>query len=162
MINQPQRRPDGIPVHQVWMWPPAAAPFGNWARPTGPVRIGDAERDSAVSALGDHFAAGRLTREEFDERIDKAMQARFQSDLQPLFADLPGPAAERPPAAGWPTGAPPRVPIFVLFLPVLIVALIVTAIALGAPWMLWGMFWLFILSRFWARRPTPRGYRRRW
>ena len=77
------------------MWPPSAAPFGSWARPTGPVRIGDAERDSAVSALGDHFAAGRLTREEFDERIDKAMQARFQSDLQPLFADLPGPAVER-------------------------------------------------------------------
>jgi Domain of unknown function (DUF1707) len=162
MINQPPRRPDGLPVHQVWMWPPPAAPFGTWARPTGPVRIGDAERDSAVSALGDHFAAGRLTRDEFDERIDKAMQARFQSDLQPLFADLPGPAVERPPAAGWPTGPPPRVPVFLLFLPVLIVALIVTAIALGAPWMLWGMFWLFILSRFWARHPTPRGHRRRW
>ena len=162
MINEPPRRPDGLPVHQVWMWPPSAAPFGSWARPTGPVRIGDTERDSAVSALGDHFAAGRLTREEFDERIDKAMEARFQSDLQPLFADLPGPAVERVPAAGWPTGAPPRVPIFLLFLPVLIVALIVTAIAIGAPWMLWGMFWLFILSRFWARRPTPRGYGRRW
>jgi hypothetical protein len=161
MINQPPRRPDGLPVHQVWTWPPSAAPFGSWSRPTGPVRIGDVERDSAVSALGDHFAAGRLTREEFDERIDKAMQARFQSDLQPLFADLPGPAVERPPT-GWPTGAPPRVPIFLLFLPVLIVGLIVTAIALGAPWMLWGMFWLFILSRFWARRPTSRGHRRCW
>jgi hypothetical protein len=161
MINQPPRRPDGLPVHQVWMWPPSAAPFGSWSRPTGPVRIGDVERDSAVSALGDHFAAGRLTREEFDERIDKAMQARFQSDLQPLFADLPGPAVERPPT-GWPTGAPPRVPIFLLFLPVLIVGLIVTAIALGAPWMLWGMFLLFILSRFWARRPTSRGHRGCW
>jgi hypothetical protein len=161
MINQPPRRPDGLPVHQVWMWPPSAAPFGSWSRPTGPVRIGDVERDSAVSALGDHFAAGRLTREEFDERIDKAMQARFQSDLQPLFADLPGPTVERPPT-GWPTGAPPRVPIFLLFLPVLIVGLIVTAIALGAPWMLWGMFWLFILSRFWARRPTSRGHRGCW
>ena len=28
--------------------------------------------------------------------------------------------------------------LFLLFLPVLIVALIVTAIAIGAPWMLWG------------------------
>jgi hypothetical protein len=161
MMNQPPRRPDGLPVHQVWMWPPSAAPFGSWARPTGPVRIGDAERDSAVSTLGDHFAAGRLTREEFDERIEKAMQARFQSDLQPLFADLPGPAVERLPTTGWPTGGPPRVPIFLLFLPVLIVALIVTAIAIGAPWMLWGMFWLFILSRFFARRPPSGGYRRR-
>ena len=156
MTNQPPRRPGGPPVHQVWVWPPPAAALGNWARPTGPVRIGDAERDTAVAALGDHFAAGRLTREEFDERIDQAMQSRFQSDLQPLFADLPGPS-ERVPAAGWPTGPPPRVPLFLWFLPVLVVAMIVTAIALGAPWMLWGMFWLFILSRFWLRRPPRSG-----
>ena len=62
----------------------------------GTVRIGDAERDAAVSALGDHYAAGRLTREEFDERSDQAMQARFHGDLQPLFADLP-----RAPRARW-------------------------------------------------------------
>lgn len=155
MTNQPPRRPGGLPAHQVWAWPPPAA-AGNWARPTGPVRIGDAERDSAVSALGDHFAAGRITREEFDERIDQAMQARFESDLRPLFADLPR-ASERVPAVGWPTGVAPRVPLFLLFLPVLVVAIIVTAIALSAPWMLWGMLWLFILSRFWLRRPPRPG-----
>jgi len=54
----------------------------------GPIRIGDAERDQAVSLLGDHFAAGRLNREELDERIDQAIQAKFSTDLQPLFADL--------------------------------------------------------------------------
>ena len=60
--------------------------------PTGsPVRIGDAERDDAVASLGDHFAAGRLNREELDERIDRAIQARFDADLEPLFADLPSP-----------------------------------------------------------------------
>jgi hypothetical protein len=157
---QPPRRPGGLPANQVWIWPPPAA-FGNWARPTGPVRIGDTERDTAVAALGDHFAAGRLTREEFDERIDQAMQARFESDLQPLFADLPGAGAERQPATGWPVGVAPRVPVFLWFLPVILVALIVTAIALSAPWMLWGVFWLFILSRFWMRRPPRPGPWRR-
>jgi dihydropyrimidinase len=29
------------------------------------LRIGDAERDSAATALGEHYAAGRLTKEEF-------------------------------------------------------------------------------------------------
>jgi hypothetical protein len=62
----------------------------NGARGTGPqVRIGDAERDSAVTALGEHYAAGRLTKDELDERMDAAWTARTSSDLAVLFHDLP-------------------------------------------------------------------------
>ena len=57
--------------------------------PAQPVRIGDAERDEALDRLGDHFAAGRLTREELDERTDSAIGARFESDLEAIFRDLP-------------------------------------------------------------------------
>jgi len=58
--------------------------------PTRPEpRIGDAEREAAVSALGEHYAAGRLTREEHDERSGRALSARTESELWPLFADLP-------------------------------------------------------------------------
>lgn len=53
------------------------------------LRIGDSERDAAVAALGEHYAAGRLTKQEFDERADRAAAARFNADLAPLFADLP-------------------------------------------------------------------------
>jgi hypothetical protein len=56
-----------------------------------PQRIGDAERDSAAELLREHMAQGRLTAEEFDERIDAALKARVASDLDPLFRDLPGP-----------------------------------------------------------------------
>jgi hypothetical protein len=55
------------------------------------IRIGDDEREAAVRALGDHFAAGRLTKEEFDERSEQAWAARTRSALMPLFADLPRP-----------------------------------------------------------------------
>jgi uncharacterized membrane protein len=55
------------------------------------LRIGDAEREAAVGALGEHYAAGRLTKEEFDERSDRAWAARTSTDLWPLFADLPRP-----------------------------------------------------------------------
>jgi hypothetical protein len=75
---------------------------------TGPyeLRIGDAEREAAVSALGEHYAAGRLTKQEYDERADRALAARTQMELFPLFADLP-----RPQGAGRPAMAsPPRVP----------------------------------------------------
>jgi Domain of unknown function (DUF1707) len=56
-----------------------------------PQRIGDAERDSAAELLREHMAQGRLTAEEFDERIDAALKAKVASDLDPLFSDLPGP-----------------------------------------------------------------------
>jgi hypothetical protein len=76
--------------------------------PNGPrmLRIGDAERVAAASALGDHFAAGRLDQVEFDERLGKAYAARTFEDLEPLFADLPEP---RPVPASVPT-APPLLP----------------------------------------------------
>ncbi|UYP17866.1 DUF1707 domain-containing protein [Rhodococcus sp. Z13] len=53
------------------------------------VRIGTAEREEAVELLGEHFAAGRLSLSEFDERVALAMQATIRADLVPLFADLP-------------------------------------------------------------------------
>ena len=56
-----------------------------------PQRIGDAERDSAAALLREHMAQGRLSAEEFDERIEAALTAKVASDLDPLFTDLPGP-----------------------------------------------------------------------
>jgi hypothetical protein len=70
--------------------------------PTPEMRIGDAERDAAVSALGEHFAAGRLTKEEFDERSGRAWSATTQSQLLPLFADLPAPRPDAAPRFGQP------------------------------------------------------------
>jgi hypothetical protein len=65
------------------------------SEPTGPeLRIGDSEREAAVAALGDHYAAGRLSKEEYDERAARAWEARTRSALWPLFSDLPRPAAE--------------------------------------------------------------------
>lgn len=52
-------------------------------------RIGDAERDAAVESLREHHVAGRLTPEEFSERMGDALQARTQADLDRLFTDLP-------------------------------------------------------------------------
>jgi len=75
------------------------------------LRIGDAEREAAVSALGEHYAAGRLSKQEYDERADRALAARTQMELFPLFADLPRPQGARraptlsqpgPAAPGWP------------------------------------------------------------
>jgi Domain of unknown function (DUF1707) len=58
--------------------------------PTGVIRVSDADRDQAVAELSEHFQAGRLTQEEFEERSGQALQARTGNDLAALFTDLPG------------------------------------------------------------------------
>lgn len=52
-------------------------------------RIGDAERDAAIDRLSDHFAAGRLDLDEFEERSARVLRAKTQADLDQLFVDLP-------------------------------------------------------------------------
>lgn len=55
------------------------------------LRIGDAERDATTTQLRDHFVAGRLTFDELTERIDLALAAKTQSQIDSLMADLPRP-----------------------------------------------------------------------
>lgn len=73
---------------------------------TPALRIGDADRAGAVEALGEHFATGRLTAEEYDDRASRALQARTAADVAPLFADLPAPYP--PVLTGLPSAAPTR------------------------------------------------------
>jgi len=68
---------------------------------TNAIRIGDAEREAAISSLTSHFAEGRLTQLEHDERTSLALNAKTGRDLDVLFADLPRradatPATRRP------------------------------------------------------------------
>ncbi|MDF1489249.1 DUF1707 SHOCT-like domain-containing protein [Tessaracoccus caeni] len=61
----------------------------------GSIRVSDGERDDAVDKLREHAAAGRLSSEEFSDRMGKALEARTRAELNELFFDLPaleGPA----------------------------------------------------------------------
>jgi hypothetical protein len=55
------------------------------------IRISDAERDQAVSNLGEHLGTGRLELSEFEERCGRAATARTRGELEELFSDLPAP-----------------------------------------------------------------------
>jgi hypothetical protein len=55
------------------------------------IRISDAERDEAVSTLGEHLSTGRLELSEFEERCARAATARTRGELEELFTDLPAP-----------------------------------------------------------------------
>jgi hypothetical protein len=159
-----------------------------WATPSArpPLRIGDAERSGAVEALGEHFATGRLTHEEYDERATRALQARTAADVAPLFADLPAPyppvLTGRPMAAPAPAprprgrvatavagAAPPpprRIPVLPMFLVLVGLALLLEEAAV----LLFGLaaLWWFAALRWrrareqWAARwhgaPGPHGW----
>ncbi len=72
-----------------------------------PQRVGDAERDQAATYLREALAQGRLEPAEFDERLDRALRAKTQADLEPLFEDLPGPKPGQTVAPGSSFQAPP-------------------------------------------------------
>jgi hypothetical protein len=54
------------------------------------IRASDADRDRAASLLREHHAAGRLTAEEFSERLDRAFVAKTVGEIDALLKDLPG------------------------------------------------------------------------
>jgi len=53
------------------------------------IRASDADRDRTTALLREHHAAGRLTAEEFADRMDKALGAKTVGELDELLADLP-------------------------------------------------------------------------
>jgi len=53
------------------------------------MRASDADRERLVEQLREHHAAGRLTLDEFEERMRKAYESRTYGDLRTLTRDLP-------------------------------------------------------------------------
>ena len=66
--------------------------------PQTDLRVSTREREAAVETLQTAYTQGQLEENELDERIRLALKAKFQSDLSPLFADLPVPVEPPRPA----------------------------------------------------------------
>jgi hypothetical protein len=52
-------------------------------------RASDQDRELAAEQIRDHYAAGRLTDDELDNRVQAAYAAQTTAELQRLLADLP-------------------------------------------------------------------------
>jgi hypothetical protein len=71
------------------------------------IRISDADRERAAARLQQALAEGRITVAELEERLAVVYAARYEADLLPPLADLPGAAVAAVPAAAVaPSGAP--------------------------------------------------------
>jgi DUF1707 SHOCT-like domain len=149
------------------------------------IRASDADRDRTAALLREHHAAGRLTADEFNERLDKAYAAKTLGDLDELLVDLPGidlyqlPDASLP-RKGRPPGAPPLPWLMApgsvgrfspawraawgSWLSVSMIAFVVWLLSghPGSLWFLWvaGPLGLVLLGR-WISGDQPRRHRRR-
>jgi Domain of unknown function (DUF1707) len=113
--------------------------FAAPAPPSGPMRVGDAERERVVELLRAHAAAGRLEADELEERLERAYQARYGSDLDAVLAELP---AEQPAPRARPSQ--PRL-VAAPLLPLAIGALIALAALTSAWWLLW-LIWPIVIA----------------
>ncbi|SDP25611.1 protein of unknown function [Klenkia soli] len=68
--------------------------------PETTLRAADSDRATVAEVLGTAMKDGRLTVEEYDERLAAAYAARTHADLAVLTADLPVPRAAAAPAGG--------------------------------------------------------------
>ena len=150
------------------------------------IRVSDADRDRVTAQLRDHFAAGRITPGELDERLSAALNAKTFGDLRRIMADLPGPvpaplSASPPPLRAAPAWAvrrrhPPFPPLILLALAALLIP--------GTGWLLAAfvnvilLVWLmtFVVGAFafgrsgrrwrhhgsWQRRRYPSGRHDTW
>ncbi|HEX9339257.1 MAG TPA: DUF1707 domain-containing protein [Pseudonocardiaceae bacterium] len=82
--------------------------------PPSELRIGDTERENALTALGEHMSAGRLDIDEYGDRTAKVAAARTRGELLALFTDLPEPHprfGQAPSAAAVPRAATDASPV---------------------------------------------------
>lgn len=109
-VSPPRPAPRVLPRlrESAGMLPGRANHQGTSSSADSHIRVSDGDRERATARLCDHFAEGRLTREELDERITAALTARTVGDLRRATADLPGPTPSVQPARTPPTAAGPR------------------------------------------------------
>jgi hypothetical protein len=137
------------------------------------IRASDEDRSRTAAVLGEHYAAGRLTLEEFQERLDKVYAAKTLGELNRLMADLPGSDLGRLPERHAPGPAQVRAggsaalawrAVWRFWLAISVVAFVIWLLggASGGPWFLWVAvpLGLLMLRRWIADGPvaiTPGG-----
>jgi len=99
---------------------PASPPFTPGSAGTGyrrhfrygnaDIRASDAERTDVADRLSRHYQDGRLDQAEFNERLDRAMNAKTRAEFAGLFADLPDLPDEQASQNGQPPSAQVRIP----------------------------------------------------
>jgi hypothetical protein len=65
------------------------------------VRVSDADREAVADQLREHYAAGRLSLDEFQDRLDAVYRAQVAGELNMVTDGLPHDGTVIPPGAPW-------------------------------------------------------------
>ncbi|HET7014788.1 MAG TPA: DUF1707 domain-containing protein [Streptosporangiaceae bacterium] len=152
------------PASSPWA-PGSGSGYRRYFRPAGAeVRASDAERSEVAERLSKHYQDGRLDQTEFNERLDKAMNAKTRADFHGLFYDLPDLPAESDKAGknGQQRFDPAKMQhrqesrmrqrstfSYILFLALIAIAAIVIAHTVLHSWFLWLL--IAVVAFFWLR-----------
>jgi len=117
-------------------WPRATRRREPLRAPASDVRVSDAERDAVVQQLSRHTGDGRLTIDEFEERVEQVYASKTRRELDETLRGLPRPAVR----------IPRRVDIADRMRPLAGIALLVLAVVAIGPWILW-----FAIPLIWCR-----------
>jgi uncharacterized membrane protein YdbT with pleckstrin-like domain len=85
--------------------------------------------------------------------MDQALKARFNEDLEPLFADLP--RTVEPDVQSNSNGRPDLHLAWSAMLwlaPLIVIFAVVAAVVLSAPWLVWVFLWVFLITGLFRRR----------
>ncbi|WP_410604590.1 DUF1707 domain-containing protein [Amycolatopsis sp. lyj-90] len=112
--------------------------------PSPQLRISDQDRESALTALGEHMSVGRIDIDEFGERSAKITAAKTRGELSEVFLDLPEPhprldapktAVSEPVKPASPlAGISPAQRVMGAILPILFIASIALIVTTGVTW----------------------------
>jgi hypothetical protein len=114
---------------EPWSRPTEAPP------PTGPIRVGDADRERVADQLRRHAAAGRLDTDELDERLGRVYAATYGNELQAVLADLPPDSEPARRERDRPHHGPTHAGIAAF--PLAVAALVALAALTSTWWLLW-------------------------
>jgi hypothetical protein len=117
-------------------WPRATRRREPVRAPAADVRVSDAERDEVVQQLSRHTGDGRLTIDEFEERVEQVYASKTRRELDATLRGLPRPAVR----------VPRRVDVADRLRPLAGIAVLVLAVLAIGPWILW-----FAIPLIWCR-----------
>jgi hypothetical protein len=136
---------------------------------SGDVRVSNAEREEVIERLHRHAAEGRLTLDEFEERVDEVYAAKTGAQLRATLRELPEPGVGgghggRPCAGSY--RGPWRVPrIGFVPVPLIVLGVVIAIVVLTParfpliPIAIWSMVAIAFVRR--RRRFGPPGWPRR-
>lgn len=110
------------------------------------LRASNAEREHVIDQLRQHAAEGRLTMEEFEQRVAEALAARTRGDLRPVLRELPPleqAPQDRPPRPSRPRPRRMPLPSGRALLAVVLAAVAIVLITQGVWWIIFPLMGIF-------------------